>query len=182
MVPCGRPKCSWECRGKWARKHAHCANRSFLHLPPTHHLVLHPPEEMSEAAFSKLIGQLLAKLKRWLGVEVEYIRIFEWKSGRVHAHLWLRTTADIPAAVVSSLLPPGVRVSCKPRRGSITAVARYLFKAVRNAKEKTQLPPQHFRGKLFVASRGFFVRPIKQLWKEVKAEWRAKALLRERPS
>jgi hypothetical protein len=134
---------------------------------------------MSEGKFAKLIGRSLAKLKKRVGVGVEYIRIFEWKRGRVHAHVWLRTEADVTAEVVSGILPPEVRFSCKPRRGSITAAARYLFKAIRKAEEKTQLPPQDFRGKLFVASRGFFVRPIKALWKEVKTEWRAKALRRE---
>src|SRR5260370_136956 len=33
---CGRPKCSWECRERWASKTARCLIRSFEELPPTH--------------------------------------------------------------------------------------------------------------------------------------------------
>lgn len=36
-VVCGLATCSRECRDKWARKHALCAEFVFQDQPPTHH-------------------------------------------------------------------------------------------------------------------------------------------------
>src|SRR5947199_7499855 len=35
-VPCGRPRCSHECRDRWAKRMATCLRRSFRDLAPTH--------------------------------------------------------------------------------------------------------------------------------------------------
>ncbi len=170
-VRCGRPKCSVECRRLWAWKLAVCALYSFQTLPPSHHLVLHPPDGMSERTLAALVGKWLVKLKRRLGGDLEYARVFEWQSGRVHAHVWFRTSQKVTSKLVRAILPPDVVFSCDSRRGSIIAAAKYMFKDVKNAEQKTQLPPLHFGGKLFVSSRGFFTQPVRELWKAVRAEW-----------
>lgn len=177
MKACGRPKCSRQCRDLWAWKHALCAARSFQVLPPSHFLVLRPKSSVPESAFATAISAAMRKLGRRRGERLMYFRIFEWSRGRIHAHLLIRTHSPLAGQEVRSVFgstrSSGYAVTCQPVRKCAAALARYVFKDM--MKEKAELPPPDFRGKLFAASHGFFTMPIPQLWGAVKVGWTARS-------
>ena len=76
------------------------------------------------------------------------------------------TGGGVSRKLLLRVLPRDLMFSCDRRRVSIIAAVKYLFKDVKNTEEKTQLPPLVFHGKLFTASRKFFTRAIRKLWKE----------------
>src|SRR5207244_2635053 len=99
---CGRPKCSWECRGRWAWKTAKCLVRSFEELPPTHMIRL--------TSFAMLLSdrELTKRLQRFLErlryrVPCEYLLVNEWNGGHRHVHLLIRADGEITAELVSEL-------------------------------------------------------------------------------
>ncbi len=179
MRACGKTSCSRQCRDIWAWKHWLCLQRSFETLPPTHHVVLHPIKSQAADTFAKDIGKGMTRLGTALDSQVEYARVFEWKKGRIHAHLLLRVTGPIPRGRVKQVMdkvrPGGFRVSCMPVE-SVPAMARYFVKHLTDRDRRAELTPDGFRGRVFQASRAFLVRPLAKLRQELLTEWRDKQL------
>jgi hypothetical protein len=176
LVPCGRPRCSVECRQKWARKMSACVRRSALELAPTHEARVTATGYASDEELTAAHRRLFRKLKN---KGCEYLAVNEWgESCQRHLHIILRTDAGVTAEQIQvwweDSLPTGAKGTshCAPIH-DVTAFVRYAFK---DMKEGGKLPPEDFPGKLYTASRGFLVRPLAALWKEERDEWdRSKA-------
>ncbi len=177
LIPCGRPRCSLECRDRWARRMSEALRRSFAVLPPTHFVrvtVLDPirPRELTRCAR----GFLRRLRRRRRGCE--YLAVNEWREGQRHHHVLVRTEGELTSAVVAELWRAscrGARVTsyCKPV-ASAEASACYVVKDVKDGSKK-EVPPSWFRGELFSYSKGFLAEPLKALMRAVVKEWQAKA-------
>lgn len=119
------------------------------------------------------------RLRTALGGQVEYARVFEWKNGLIHVHLLLRVDGRIPRSRVKQVMdkvrPGGYRVSCKQVKW-VPAMARYFVKHLKGRRERAELTPPGFRGRVFQASGAFLSKPLKVLWGEIRSEWRDKQL------
>jgi hypothetical protein len=98
----------------------------------------------------------------------------EWSAGRRHLHLLLRTDVTLDSGVVASLWRQSAEgaASCEQARNP-EGLARYLVKCLKDNRKK-ELPPADFHGKLFSSSKGFLIRPMKALQKEVLQKWKEK--------
>ena len=64
-----------------------------------------------------------------------------------------------------------VEVRCRLGRvRDVTGVANYVFERTNSPGMKAELTPGSFRGKMFVASNGFLVKPIEELWSDVRRD------------
>jgi hypothetical protein len=158
--------------------------RSFRALPPTHFVRVSVLEPMRAKELTGCVGRFLRRL-RWRGCE--YFALNEWREGRRHHHVLVRTEGVLTSAVVADLWRAscgGARVTsyCKPVR-SVEAAGRYVVKDQRDGRKK-ELPSADFGGKLFSYSRGFLAAPLKGLMRAVVKQWRAQVRNRmgDRPS
>jgi len=175
-VPCGRPRCSLECRDRWARKMSACLRKSFRELPPTHEFRVTVLGIISDRELSLAIGRFLRRLRYRLGrlgSGFEYFAINEWAEHR-HTHFLARTQADLTTSMVRASWEkslPGVPFTphCAHVR-SPAALARYVVKDLKDSSKK-ELVPATFRGRLFSYSRHFFTKQVQALWLELRQEW-----------
>jgi hypothetical protein len=172
---CGRPKCSWECRQRWARKTATCLLRSFEVLPPTHMIRLTCFAMFSDRELTKRITRFLGRLRYW--VPCEYLLVNEWSDGHRHMHILVRAGSEVTAELVSNLWhkvlrgPRGFGTSyCRPVRNP-AGLARYTVKHVRDAS-KAEVAPKTYQGRVMTYSKGFLSRPIETLWRESLEDWK----------
>jgi hypothetical protein len=180
LMPCGRPKCSLQCRDRWAGRMSAALMRSFRELPPTHFVRVTVLDLMKTEDLTRCVRRFLRRL-RWRGCE--YLAVNEWREGRRHHHVLVRTEGDMTSAVVGELWRascPGARVTsyCRPvinAEGS----ARYVVKDLRDGSKK-EVPPAEYDGKLFSYSKRFLAQPLKALMGAVVGEWRAQARGRAR--
>jgi hypothetical protein len=56
LIPCGRPRCSLECRDLWARRMSAALRSSFRALPPTHFVTLTVREPMRADELTRCAG------------------------------------------------------------------------------------------------------------------------------
>src|SRR5262249_54233251 len=85
---CASPKCSVECRKRWAWKMARCLIRSFQTLPPTHMIRLTAFAMLTDRELTKRIRQFLDRLR--YRVPLEYLLVNEWSDGHRHVHILVR--------------------------------------------------------------------------------------------
>jgi hypothetical protein len=170
---CGSPKCSLECRDKWADRINAIFQQSFRTLPPTHTACVSATGLTSaqlSAAHSKLYRRLRARATHYAGVQ-------EWADGRRHLHLLLRDRwlyHGLIQLLWLKSLPPGAVATafyCEPIAHR-TALAKYLVKHP-DQQKPGECPPKFFRGHVISYSRGFLSAPAKVLWKRELAERRA---------
>ena len=98
LIPCGRPRCSWECRNLWAKKMAAALRRSFESLPPTHFVRVTMLDPIKPRNLSLCLGKFLRRLRRR---DCEYFALNEWHEGRRHHHILVRTDGKLSSAVVA---------------------------------------------------------------------------------
>jgi hypothetical protein len=179
--PCRSPRCSYQCRALWARRLAWCLLRSFRELPPTHAARV-TATGLSDKEYTAALGRLRDRLVR-RGIALCWVN--EWSKGRRHYHLILRCPAPLTTAEFGELW----RASLTKRKrtnfassasvvsGShyldevrdVVALAKYVVKDLKG--RRVELPPASFKGRLFGATKGFLIRPLKQLWREQREEW-----------
>jgi hypothetical protein len=178
LIPCGRPRCSRECRDRWARRMSEALRRSFAVLPPTHFLRVTALGPMRPKELTQCVRRFLRRL-RWRGCE--YLAVNEWREGRRHHHVLVRTDGELTPAIVAELWRascPGARVTsyCKPV-SSVDGAARYVVKDLQDGSKK-EVPPEEFGGRLFSSSKHFLAEPLKILMRAVVEEWRVTARTR----
>lgn len=170
---CGRPKCSRGCRDLWAWKRVSAVKVSVQRLPPTHFLTLRPGPTVPHNSSGKCCTKFWrAARRRGRCPELEYLAVREWKGGVQHAHALIRVPRGISTRALRRIVrdsgaAAGVRVSCKRVRTHHGAV-NYLCKHTRRREKKAELPPRSFRGKIYVASRGFLTASVDELWREFR--------------
>ena len=174
-IPCGRPRCSWQCRNLWARRMSAALRRSVAVLPPTHFLTLAVLDPIGPKELTRCVGRVLRRL-RYRGCE--YLCVSEWREGRRHHHVLVRIAGELTGVVVAGLWRascPGVRARsyCRPVR-SAEASVRYIVKDMKNGSKK-EVPPAEFSGRLFSYSGHFLAEPLKVLMRAVVKEWRSQA-------
>ena len=176
-VPCGRPRCSRECRDKWAKKLASCLCRSFLELPPTHEVRITVYGMITDQELSQANGSFFRRLRYRLGTEgseCEYLAVNEWSEGHRHMHILVRTCFALTSPMIRALWAktlPSLPFThhCAGVRNP-AAIARYVVKHVKDDSKK-ELAPRSFKGRVYSYSRGFFTETLADLWKEQVAEW-----------
>lgn len=143
---------------------------SVATAPPTHFATIKPLAGATDAEFSKAASKFLRHLRKRTGGGLEYLLVNEWSARGVrHAHVLLRAVDGLPRRVVREAVSvAGVHASVEPVRNVVGAV-RYVFKDGRNLKPKATVTPASFRGKVFVASRGFLVKSRRKIWSEIQA-------------
>ena len=171
LIPCGRRKCSWECRDRWARKVGTVLIRSFAELPPTDEARITVLGDASYREVSTGLGKFLRRLKYRA---CEYLSLSEWKDRRRHMHIPLRTDRKLTPPDIRELWDkslPNVRFShhIGPVRCA-AALANYLAKNLRDDAKK-ELVPDDFPGRSITYSRGFLAKPFAALWREQLADW-----------
>jgi hypothetical protein len=118
LLPCGRPRCSHQCRDVWAKRLAICLGRSFEDLPPTYELRVTVVGVISHRDLSSAICRFLRRLRyrlKALGSRFEYLVVNEWHDGHRHTHFLVRTSADLTRQTVRALWRmslPQVRFTC----------------------------------------------------------------------
>jgi hypothetical protein len=156
FVPCGRAKCSRECRKRYGRMLAECLQRSFAVLPPTHHVRLTVQAILPDRELTKKLSDFLHKLRREIG-SLQYLLVNEWVRGRRHSHIVIRTPAALSTPIIrrvwSRVCPIDANPHCGPVRCA-AALARYVAKHLND--EEPELPPEDFTGRLHNSSRHFF--------------------------
>src|SRR5262249_32491924 len=100
LIPCGRPRCSRECRDVWARRMAAALRRSFWELRPPHFVRVTVQGPMESGELTKAVAKFLRRL-RWRGCE--YLAVNEWREGRRHHHVLVRSEGELTAAAVAEL-------------------------------------------------------------------------------
>ena len=108
------------------------------------------------------------------GQRLEYVWRLEWVDGLVHAHLLIRTGANLTHALVEALWhktwPEAAgRVYCEPVRTSVGS-AKYVAKAIGDER-KTQPPPADYTGRLADHSRGYLPAKAKDMWRSLVKRW-----------
>jgi hypothetical protein len=132
-------------------------------------------DAMKAQELTRCVGRFVRRLRRR---GCEYLAVNEWREGRRHHHVLVRSDRELMGAAVAELWHascPGVRVTsyCRPVR-SAEASARYVVKDLRDGSKK-EVPPEEFGGRLFSYSKRFLSQPLKALLREVVDEWRVKA-------
>jgi hypothetical protein len=160
-----------ECRDRWARRWAWVQLRSYREKPPTHKVRLTVPSTVSDRELTASVQKFCRRLTRR---GFEFFAVNEWARGRRHHHLLVRAAGQLTPATVGEWWRascPRWKTShyCQPVEDA-AAVARYVVKFLRDDTKK-ELPPRDFRGRLLSYSKGYFVRPQAELWKEQAAEW-----------
>jgi hypothetical protein len=131
---------------------------------------------ITDRDLSRAIGRFLGKLK-CLFRELygfEYLVVNEWSEGHRHMHILVRTRAELTPRMIGELWEktlPGLPFThyCKPVRNPI-GIANYVVKHLKDDAKK-ELPPESFRGKVYLYSHGFFTKKVAALWKEQIQEW-----------
>jgi len=177
FIPCGRPRCSHECRDQWARKLSACLQRSFRDLGPTHEIRVTVLAVICDRRLSLAVSRFLRRLKYALGrvrSGCEYFVVNEWSEGSRHIHILVRVVADLAREMVRFLWAktlPGIQFHCHCAVvRSPAAIARYIVKHLKDDSKK-ELAPLTFKGRIYTYSRNFFTRPVADLWKEQLEEW-----------
>jgi hypothetical protein len=169
MRPCGRARCSWECRDLWANKLASVLKLSFQTLPPSHHLRVTPATEWHYGRRRDLLAGLTRGLHRR---SIEYCRVNEWSQGVHHWHLLLRVPPGVEEKGVRKLVRRvlgQVNYSLEPVRDP-AALANYIVKNLKDDETK-EMPPEDWRGRLYQPSKGFLAANSRVLWRRCYAEW-----------
>lgn len=177
LTPCGRPRCSLECRDRWAKKLALCLRRSFEVLPPTHEVRVTVFGVISDRDLSLAIGRFMRRLRYWLrtrGSGSEYLIVNEWSEGHRHTHTLLRAEANLTPRTIRELWTktlPGMPFThhCAPVANPV-GLANYVVKHLKDGAKK-ELAPESFRGRIYSYSKGFFTKPVAALWEEQLSEW-----------
>jgi len=146
-------------------------------LVPTHEVRVTVLGVISDGHLSLAVGRFLRRLKYRFGTLrsiFEYLLINEWSEGQRHFHILVRATVDLIRQMIRILWKktlPGVAFTCHcaPVRNPV-AIGRYVVKDLRNASKK-ELAPRTFTGRIYTYSRGFFSKPVADLWKEQLQEW-----------
>jgi hypothetical protein len=172
---CGRPKCSWQCRERWARKTATCLMKSFKDLPPTHMVRLTCFAMLSDPELTKRVTRFLERLR--YRVSCEYLLVNEWSDGHRHMHILVRAGGEVAPELVSGLWrkvlggPKSLGTSyCRPVKNP-AGLAHYTVKHVRDASMAV-VAPKSYRGRVMTYSKGFLSRSMKDLWREAVEEWK----------
>src|SRR5262249_18551335 len=176
LLPCGRMRCSRQCRDLWARRMSAALRLSFQLLAPTHFVRVRVMDPIEEKDLAACVGRFLRGLRKR---KCDYFSINEWHEGLRHHHILGRTDVDLSPAKVAELWQAScgnVRTSsyCRAVR-SADATARYVVKDVK-AWWKKELPPAEFTGSVCSYSKRFLARPLKILMREVMMERRDKAI------
>ena len=177
LVPCGRPRCSLECRDRWARKMAACLRQSFRELPPTHEVRVTVLGLISDRDLSLAISNFLRRLRyrlKTLGSGFEYFAVNEWSEGHRHVHVLVRADADLTPQLIRALWTKtlaGMPFThhCAPVRNP-AGIANYIVKNLKDASKK-ELAPTTFSGRLYSYSRRFFTQPVAALWAQQLRQW-----------
>jgi hypothetical protein len=176
-MPCGRPRCSHECRDRWARKLATCLRRSFRTLPPTHEVRLTVHAVISDRDLSLAISSVLRRLRYRLGTMgsgCEYLAMNEWSEGHRHTHILLRVNGVLTRQTIRAIWAktlPGLPFTCHcDMVRNPVGLANYMVKNVKVGAKK-ELAPTTFRGRLYNYSRNFFTSPVAFLWNAQLREW-----------
>lgn len=168
--PCGNFHHSVEDYRWWARLLAACLRRSWAELPPNATMRV-TALGLGEEAITNVENGFLGRLRR-RGVSYAWFR--EWQApgrGR-HLHLavrdgGMRVKANVGELWRRSLGDAGNGTTyVAPVRNTI-GLARYL---TGDCDKSIVLPPPNVRY-IFGARRGFLVRPLSVLKKEVRVEW-----------
>lgn len=167
---CGRPKCCRGCRDVWGWKRVSAICLSVATRAPTHFLTLRRARVLSDQEFGKATACFLRALARRCQRCLEYLLVREWVGGVPHAHALVIVRRVTRAAVRSATEATKglIRCSCCPLRQNPAAAVRYVFKHTRRPERKAELPPAGFKGRMFTTSRGFLIRPFKELWREFR--------------
>jgi hypothetical protein len=172
---CARPNCSWECRDRWAYWVGQCLVRSHASLPPTHTLRLTILAALSYSAKQRALAKFNRRLR---AAGYQYLVIWEWHHAVQHWHSLVRGPGPLTKADVrrwwQASLPARASFSsyCAPVRHA-GKIGHYLVKDV-TTPDKKELVPESFRGRVVVTSRGYLIRPLSVLRREVKAEYGAR--------
>jgi hypothetical protein len=125
------------------------------------------------AAIGRFLRKLRYRLKR-AGFTCEHLLVHEWHDGQRHEHILIRTGGEVTRELVRELWQkalPGVRFTCHAAAVINPAgLARYIVKDIRDNGKK-ELPPEHFRGRVYSYSRDFFTKRVVELWREQRAVW-----------
>jgi hypothetical protein len=148
--------------------------RSFEVLPPTHFVRVTMLDPMAPKELTRRVRNFLRRLRRH---GCEYFALNEWRQGKRHHHVLVRTAGELTRTIVVALW----RASCQGAKGTSycqplrnpDGAARYVAKDLRD-RSKKEIPPAEFGGRLFSSSKQFFTKPLKVLMKEVVEEWRAR--------
>jgi hypothetical protein len=152
--------------------------RSFRALPPTHFVRLTVLDPVNPRELTQCVGRFLRRLRRR---GCEYLAVNEWREGRRHHHVLVRTDGELTSAEARELWRGscrGARVTsyCSPVLNS-EGSARYVVKDLRDGSKK-EVPPAEFGGRLFSYSKHFLAEPLKALLRAVVDEWRSQARTR----
>jgi hypothetical protein len=177
FVPCGRPKCSQECRKRWARKQSACLLESHKHLPPTHEMRLSVLVDVPDVELTKSVRRFTRRLGYRLkqdGYKFAYLIVNEWArlSSHRHVHMTVRTDADLDLGTVREMWrksTPGRPASC--HMAPIETVIGWTRYTVKDQRNDYPLVPDNFCGRIVLMSRNYLARPMPDIWRELRAKW-----------
>lgn len=188
ILPCRSARCpSPGCRRARAEKLFRILDRSFRTRPPTHHVVLKLTDDLHTGA-AELSGYLrrftgLVRLaRRESGVAIEYVYFVEFdKSGQPHLHLLAIAPPGWSTQKLGRAIKAWWTAACTGRKTlahcdvvkNLEAITRYVTKHLRD-RRGVYPPPDDWDGRrchLTGQSRGFFVKPKAELWRDKVAEW-----------
>jgi hypothetical protein len=146
-------------------------SRSFTASPPTHEARITVRSSIDDKELSAALGRFCRRLRYRA---CEYLCVNEWRHGRRHLHIVIRTGAKITPSDISAWWDkslPGVpfthhldTVRCAG------ALAKYLVKHLRSA-EKKELVPSVFTGRVVTYSRHFLIKRLADIWADQLAAW-----------
>ena len=157
--------------------------------PPTHGITLSSFDPFTTAATIRLgTADVVRRLRRWYGRQVEYYSSVEFTTGkakasggwrRIHQHLVVKGLLGVDVLEVERR----VRETWQKATGEkIVQVAELLtpggaigYLALHHRKPE-QAPPADWNGMVGRPSKGYFNRPVAELRTEAKAQLRAEAI------
>jgi ParB-like chromosome segregation protein Spo0J len=163
-----------------------CLRRNLALRPPDRyfHLRLTPVVGTGRADRTRDLGRLFRRLRYHTGRALDYFRVAEWRHGRPHFHVIValgparptrvarrprKLRSRLVGAALAAIRPGGYRHSLTPARNPV-GLARYVLKDDWRHRRAWEPPPAGPAGRFAYGSPGFFVRPLKALWKEIAAE------------
>lgn len=195
-LPCGRPACSVESYLFWAKPISYALQKSFTEKPPDLFARITPLSHWDQKQKHRVYQNFFRKL-RTAGIPFLWVRQFtkpgpaDWDEPE-HLHLTLITREGSLSQVDLGQQARWVRQcwrSCFPARDhdcwnrtlayaeevqNPIAIARYITQEAGKRTRAIVIPPTWFTGRLIGTSQGMLTKPLNQLVKEVKADWRAK--------
>jgi hypothetical protein len=131
---------------------------------------------MNDREVTKLLKRFWRALRKELAPHgVEFVHVHEWQGGTHHHHFLIRTQADLTTRTFGEALAKvkgGLHTThyCRSVE-DVDRAARYIVKHGSRIDRKAEVVPESFAGKVISPSRGFLIRPFKQLWREVYGAW-----------